>query len=65
MTKDSEQLDNVAADPRYAEIRGKLSKQLNSQLKATGDPRVLDGGRQFDLYPYPGGVPKYPKQGGK
>jgi len=65
VTKDPEQLTNVASDAEYAAIREKLSKQLTAQLKASGDPRVLGGGEKFDRYPYLGGAPKYPGVGPK
>jgi len=58
--KDPEQLNNIAADPAYAEIKKKLFAQLMDNLKATGDPRALGSGDQFDNYPYFGGAPKHP-----
>ena len=58
--KDPEQLDNVAGEAAYAEVRQRLAKQLTDQLRATADPRIIGGGEQFDRYPYLGGVPKYP-----
>ncbi len=60
LATDPEQLHNVAQDPEYAEVRQKLSKRLSDRLRATGDPRELGGGPQFDRYPYPGGAPQYP-----
>ncbi|MBN2474560.1 MAG: sulfatase [Pirellulales bacterium] len=60
LAKDPQQLDNVAADSQYAEVRRKLAERLTAQLEATGDPRVVGGGEEFDLYPYLGGAPKYP-----
>ncbi|NQU21439.1 MAG: sulfatase [Candidatus Nealsonbacteria bacterium] len=60
LKKDPEQLENVAGESAYAEIRERLSKQLTDQLRATADPRIIGGGEQFDRYPYSGGVPKYP-----
>ncbi len=65
LKKDPQQLDNVAADPQYAEIRKRLSEQLMGLLEATGDPRVVGGGERFDRYPYLGGAPKYPGSGSK
>jgi N-sulfoglucosamine sulfohydrolase len=58
--KDPDQLNNVASDSAYSEIKEKLAAQLIDNLKATGDPRVLNGGDQFDAYPYYGGAPKHP-----
>jgi arylsulfatase A-like enzyme len=61
--KDPEQLEDVAADPRYTKIREELSDKLTDQLRATGDPRIVGGGDKFDQYPYLGGAPKYPGAG--
>ena len=61
--KDPEQLNNIAADPAYAEVKKKLSIQLMENLKTTGDPRALGNGDQFDNYPYFGGAPKHPSFG--
>jgi hypothetical protein len=58
--KDPEQLNNVAADPQYAETRAELARQLTAELEKTGDPRVVGGGERFDRFPYLGGAPKYP-----
>jgi len=60
LKKDPEQLDNVASDPKYAEVRKELDRRLTEQLEATGDPRVVGGGEKFDEYPYLGGAPTYP-----
>ncbi len=62
LKRDPEQLDNVAADPKYAKTREQLANRLTDQLRATGDPRIIGGGEKFDEYPYLGGVPKYPKK---
>ncbi|MBT3200114.1 MAG: sulfatase [Phycisphaerales bacterium] len=58
--KDPEQLNNVAADPKYAEIKKTLAAKLMENLKLTGDPRVIGGGDKFDEYPYLGGFPSHP-----
>ena len=50
--KDPDQLNNIANDPNYSKIKKKLSKELNSILKETKDPRVIGGGEKFDQYPY-------------
>lgn len=58
--KDPDQLNNIAGDSKYAEIKKQLSAQLKQQLKITGDPRIYGKGDQFDTYPYFGGAPKHP-----
>ncbi len=58
--KDPEQQENVATNPEYAGVFKKLAAQLNDELSATGDPRVIGGGEKFDEFPYSGGAPKFP-----
>lgn len=60
LTKDPEQLTNVAADKAYASRLAELKAQLFAELKKTGDPRVTGLGPDFDSFPYIGGAPKYP-----
>lgn len=57
---DPGQLDNVAADPAYADVKAELSQQLLEALKETEDPRALGRGELFDDYPYYGGTPLAP-----
>jgi uncharacterized sulfatase len=51
--KDSGCLVNLAADPKHAELRKSLSKQLVAYLTKTEDPRVVarDTGDIFETYP--------------
>jgi len=60
LADDPDQVQNVASDPRYAQIKEKLAAQLTEYLKRTGDPRETGGGAKFDEYPYIGGVVKWP-----
>jgi N-sulfoglucosamine sulfohydrolase len=61
LQKDPGQLNNVAGEPQYAEIKKKLADALMVELKATKDPRILGNGDIFDQYPYyGGGVPIKP-----
>jgi arylsulfatase A-like enzyme len=60
LENDPEQLDSVAGDPDFGEVRRKLSERLMKELEASGDPRVVGGGEKFDQYPYLGGAPKHP-----
>ena len=59
LSKDPDQLNNVADDPAYAEVKKQLSAQLMAELKESGDPRIV-GGVDFDAFPYLGGGPKHP-----
>lgn len=58
--KDPGQLNNVADDPEYADVLARMSKQLNEELAATGDPRATGGGDEFDRFEYIGGGPEFP-----
>ena len=55
LKRDPDQLVNVAADPKYADVLKRLSSQLEAELRETGDPRIIGGGEKFDAYPYYGG----------
>jgi N-sulfoglucosamine sulfohydrolase len=41
-------LNNLAGDPSFAEVKEQLSKKLDAHLKATGDPRALGRGAELD-----------------
>jgi N-sulfoglucosamine sulfohydrolase len=44
-------MKNLAADPAYASVREKLATELESTLRAQGDPRILGTGDIFESYP--------------
>jgi arylsulfatase A-like enzyme len=52
LRRDADQMDNVADDPAYAEVRAQLAKRLMDTLKATGDPRVQGDGLTFERPPF-------------
>jgi uncharacterized sulfatase len=52
LTKDRDQLHNLADDPAYAETKQALSVRLMKVLQETGDPRVTGDGGTFDRSPY-------------
>jgi len=54
LRNDPDELANVADDARYAKQKAELARQLNDELRATADPRITEGGEQFDRYPYLG-----------
>jgi uncharacterized sulfatase len=60
---DPDQVDNVAADPKYAEVKARLSRQLMKVLTDAGDPRVTGDGETFDRSPF--SDPEMPKKKGK
>lgn len=49
--RDPDCIKNLAEDPTHAAIKSQLWTQLQQQLTAQGDPRMLDGGDIFDYYP--------------
>jgi arylsulfatase A-like enzyme len=52
ISKDPDQLVNLAGKKGYAKTKARLSARLLAELKGTGDPRVVGGGEMFDQYPY-------------
>jgi len=55
LKKDPGQLNNVAGESEYFEIKNKLLAALMVELTATKDPRIVGGADIFDQYPYYGG----------
>ncbi|MFN3166581.1 MAG: sulfatase [Phycisphaeraceae bacterium] len=51
LKNDPDQMRNLADDPKYAEVKAKLAKQLMQVLVDTEDPRVV-GADAFDRAPY-------------
>jgi uncharacterized sulfatase len=54
LANDSDQINNVAADPAYAATLSQLRGELNDYLVRTGDPRATGGEALWDYYPYYG-----------
>lgn len=54
LADDPHQINNVAADPKYADVKAKLEAQLMAELKSAGDPRVGEGECIFDKPPFVG-----------
>jgi len=50
LKKDPHQLTNVADDPHYADIKAALARQLEEQLRATRDPRILGDTSPFNTW---------------
>lgn len=51
---DPHQVNNVANDPAYATVQAGLERRLMAELRRTGDPRLIDGGRFFETPPMAG-----------
>jgi N-sulfoglucosamine sulfohydrolase len=52
LSKDPNQVKNVAADPAYAKNRKRLEAQLMKILTDAGDPRVTGDGKKFERPPF-------------
>ena len=55
MDKDPDQLRNLADDEEFAETVQRLNALLETELRQTGDPRIVGGAEAFDAFPYYGG----------
>lgn len=61
LKKDPDQLRNVADQKEYQTVLKDLNRQLEADLKATDDPRILGRGQEvFDDTKYLGGAPLHP-----
>ena len=65
LAKDPHQINNVAADAKYAKIKKKLSDKLTKHLKQTGDPRYTGGKVNWDNYKYYGKADMEPRKEAK
>jgi len=54
---DPDQTKNVANDPRYADVKQRLSTQLMKILADAKDPRVTGDGKTFDRPPFTDAAP--------
>ena len=59
LKKDPEQLNNIAGDAAYAEMKAKLAKQLTEELTAMKDPRIVGGWEAWEKQPYYGKGPRF------
>ncbi len=53
---DPHQVKNVAADPAHAKTLAMLEERLLTELKTTGDPRLIDDGKFYETPPMSGPV---------
>ena len=53
-------LNNLALLPEYSNLQDSLENALRSYLKATGDPRELNGGDVWETYPRYSRLRKFP-----
>jgi arylsulfatase A-like enzyme len=57
LSDDPDEVKNVAADSKYADIRARLDKRLMDELQRTGDPRLVDNGKFYETPPMAGPIP--------
>lgn len=57
LKRDPHQMTNVASLPEYAPAAARLEDRLLRELRRTGDPRLIDGGRFFETSPMAGPSP--------
>ncbi len=61
MSKDPAQMNNIADEAEYADVKTRLLKQLDAELNSSSDPRALGKGSEtFDKREYFGSGPKHP-----
>lgn len=54
LQKDPHETTNLADHPDYAAIKAEMEKRLLDELRATGDPRLIDDGKFFETPPMSG-----------
>ena len=59
LSRDPDQLVNLAESAKYAKTKAELAARLTKELVETEDPREIGGGEKFDRYEYTGGAPRY------
>ncbi len=52
VAKDPDCINNLAGDPDFAAKKQQLQKQMETELTAQGDPRMMGHGDYFDKVPY-------------
>jgi arylsulfatase A-like enzyme len=57
---DPDQLTNVAGQPAHADVQAELRGRLETELRETGDPRMVGGAERLEVYPYYGESPMKP-----
>lgn len=52
LKNDPDQINNVATSPQYSDVLRELTDRLMTELRETGDPRVMGDGSTFDRVPF-------------
>jgi uncharacterized sulfatase len=61
--KDPSCLINLAGSEGFSQTEAALKQRLDSYLRQTGDPRILDGGEVFETYPRVSGIRQFSDDG--
>lgn len=67
LRKDPDELQNIADRPDYQQVKEQLRSRLMRVLEETKDPRVINGGTQFEQPPFTGldeSLPRREEDGG-
>jgi len=56
LSKDPDQVRNIATDPAFAQVKAQLAGQLMKRLTEARDPRVTGDGQTFERPPFSGPV---------
>lgn len=62
LKSDADQVVNLAADPRFAQVKEGLAARVDAWMRDTNDPRVDPAMNVWDSYPYFGGKAKTPRE---
>ncbi len=54
LTRDPDEIENVAGRPQYRDVQQRLRAELDAWLRETGDPRVAGDDDRWDRFPYYG-----------
>ena len=52
LTRDPDQIENVAGRPQYRDVQRRLRAELDAWLRETGDPRMAGDDDRWDRFPY-------------
>jgi hypothetical protein len=65
LKEDPDQMNNVAGDAKYAEVKVTLGRALDEWMKRTNDPRLDEKNDMWSEYDYFGGPAPMPVSEGK
>ena len=57
LNEDPDYMNNVASDPKYANVKGQLEARLKLLLEEQDDPRLMEQPCRYEFEPYAGPLP--------